>query len=807
MQSPSDPENPLPRKGKSSTLRNSRRSIGTLGRTGSGHSVSDSAKTIKVGSKFRTMGGSSNTMTTKNSSARSQSINNSFDKIKATFNGDLSFRSFVSDLDLESPEMTPIGEGSQEDDLKRTAGQVLLHDTEEGSSELYPSADFTFGNGTENENCKFSIANISKGSLSRSIADDNISSGDFYDSISIAGASVMMDKSRAENVGRSGTRFVYIVLLITGIIVSVMINLFSRNYEYKNFELEFRSLARETAELAETNAEHTFSQLKTLATTVTSEGLLERERLRVINYGNGSDLGGSWPNVTIPYFDQRIQDFSQSFGAIMLLYAPLVQAKDKETWEEYANIHSPWLKSSNNSNHFHHNPLAPSSSLNGTITTNLGDLTSEENDMGDVNQSVMDHNSMNHEVMDDDFVDDYDMGHDAMSNDTMNNDAMDHSGHDGSGGRKLYDEHHHGSHHHGNEDGFLKIHSCAHLDIGETREGFFNVSAFEDEILTNYGGFETPQGISAPIYQYGGPDHERTHHTNIALMDLMTHPIVRKEILASIEYDVPVISEYMDVNFLTEGLSNIDHESENISALFNSNYSVYHNQGKMDLDADPFSVTLPSIRSMTLHQVKESFEPNARTIGFVVGIVPWDEFFKNFLRPPPTETTGTITSPDDTYTSREVNGIVVVVTSDCGSMFTFVLNNRDGTTEVRLGDWKEQYEKYQHLNHTSKFFWKEHAKGKSKHCHFDLNIYPNDEFRAEYREGSVPIYSSIVGGIFLFTALLFACYDHFIFKGQQHIVNEASGMVVQNARRAAKNERGMCRRCFQLEDRSRNEVE
>jgi len=758
-QSPNDLENPLPRKKRSSALQNSRGSSGApLGRTGSGRSVSASAKTIKVGSTLRTsFGGSQNTMTTKNSSSRTQTVNNSFDKIKATFNGDLSFRSFVSDLDLESPEMTPIGESS-EDELKRIAGLLPLQDTE-GSSDLYPSADFTLIS-AENQNCgnsKFSGANASKGSRSRSLVEDNASSAEFYDNVSLAGASVMMDKNRAENVGRSGTRFVYIVLLITGIIVSVMINLFARNYEYKNFELEFRSLARETADLAETNAEHTFSQLQTLATTVTSEGLLERERLRAINHKNYSDLEGSWPNVTIPHFDKRIDDFSESFGAIMLLYVPLVEAKDKDLWEMYANMHAPW-EANLNDIHPIHTSLISSPSLNGNTNASVGDVISEESEMGDMNST---------------------MGH-----------AMNHT-RDGSGRRRMGHDYSQGSNHSSTVDGFLKIHSCAHLDMDIAQERFFDVHEFEDEVLTDFGGFLNPQGLSAPIYQYGGPGHERTHNSYIALMDLMTHPIFKKEVIASIEYDVPVISEYMDVNFLLEGLSNVDPDDGNAaSLLFNTDHSVYLNQGNNVADPDASNVTLPSIRSMTLHPVKDSFEPNATTTGFVVGVVPWHAFFKNVLKTATTGVTAGTTTVASDGEKKEVNGIVVVVTSDCGSVFTFVLNNRDQTTEVRLGDWTEQYENFQHLNHTSKFFWKEHAKGRSKHCHFDLKIYPNAEFRSEYREGSVIIYSSIVGGIFLFTALLFACYDHFIFKGQQHIVNEASGMVVQNARRAAKNERG-----------------
>jgi len=43
----------------------------------------------------------------------------------------------------------------------------------------------------------------------------------------------------------------------------------------------------------------------------------------------------------------------------------------------------------------------------------------------------------------------------------------------------------------------------------------------------------------------------------------------------------------------------------------------------------------------------------------------------------------------------------------------------------------------------------------------------------------------------LFTAGLFTCYDAFVFKRQRHIVNEATGMIVENARRAARNERDL----------------
>jgi len=140
--------------------------------------------------------------------------------------------------------------------------------------------------------------------------------------------------------------------------------------------------------------------------------------------------------------------------------------------------------------------------------------------------------------------------------------------------------------------------------------------------------------------------------------------------------------------------------------------------------------------------------------------------------------------------ARQVNGIVVKVVSDCGSVFTFVMNAGSAPSQVRLGDWKEQYEKYEYLNQTSRFLPKEHINGSMSHCHFTLHIYPNDEFRNMYRRSNISRWYAMIGaGIFLFTAFVFGCYDSLIFKGQRHIVNEASGMIVQNARRAAKNER------------------
>ena len=181
-----------------------------------------------------------------------------------------------------------------------------------------------------------------------------------------------------------------------------------------------------------------------------------------------------------------------------------------------------------------------------------------------------------------------------------------------------------------------------------------------------------------------------------------------------------------------------------------------------------------------------------------MGVVPWHTYFQNVLKTSKEPTENSTSTKDDDLFEEKINGIVVKVSSNCGSVFTFVLDYQKETTNVRLGDWDELYEKYQDLVYTSRFFGKEQPDGYSLFCYYDLHIYPSDEFRDAFRTNDAWIYALTVWGIFLFTALLFSCYDRLIFKGQQYIVNEATGMIVENARRAAKNERGKYQ-CLSME--------
>jgi hypothetical protein len=135
------------------------------------------------------------------------------------------------------------------------------------------------------------------------------------------------------------------------------------------------------------------------------------------------------------------------------------------------------------------------------------------------------------------------------------------------------------------------------------------------------------------------------------MMDLYTHQVFKKEFISSLEYDVPVISEAMDLQFLLD---------------FIEIGNTTKNDGRL--------------RSFTLHEVKEDFLPNSRTVGFVSGVVPWDTFFSGIL-------------PD------KVEGVVVVVVSDCGSNMTFVVNGRDVNIWQSHGDWHDTEVRFrsQHL--------------------------------------------------------------------------------------------------------------
>lgn len=253
-------------------------------------------------------------------------------------------------------------------------------------------------------------------------------------------------------------------------------------------------------------------------------------------------------------------------------------------------------------------------------------------------------------------------------------------------------------------------------DFNDTRRGFVDADNFMEEVLHNLT--YNPDGFSAPISQYG----PGLMDTSLTMLDLFTHPIFKKEIVASLEYNVPVISEVEDLEFL------LQHIQPNNETFEEHDYSL--------------------LRSFTLDPVKEDFYNTSKTVGFIVGVVPWNTFFRNLL-------------------PENVNGIVVKVTSDCGKNFTYVVNGgkEDWAAE---GDWHDP--QYDHMEQRHKFFWKDHHKGTSRHCHFDLLIYPSKEFAQVYQSNDPALYAFIVVATFLFTAVVFYFYDTYQSRKQKAVL-------------------------------------
>lgn len=281
------------------------------------------------------------------------------------------------------------------------------------------------------------------------------------------------------------------------------------------------------------------------------------------------------------------------------------------------------------------------------------------------------------------------------------------------------------------------IHPCEYCQyINDTRQGFDDQDEVMEQIMSSLQ-YEI-DGFTLPVSQYG--PSPVWNDTSLALMDLWTHAVFKKEVVASLEYDVPVISETLDLDFLLQ---------------FITTQRESHSRDRNIL------------RSFTLDQVKDNFGEDAQTIGYVIGIVPWSTFFQNLL-------------------PENVNGIVVIVESDCGSEFTYIVNGGQDDW-CAIGDHHDP--KYESMKQEYEFFWKEHPKGTSRHCHFDLAIYPSNDFHKQYESNEPVLYAGLVGLAFLFVAVVFALYDVFIYQRQKRVLMDAQNLVIENATNSARKER------------------
>ncbi|CAB9527019.1 Receptor-type guanylate cyclase gcy [Seminavis robusta] len=408
-------------------------------------------------------------------------------------------------------------------------------------------------------------------------------------------------------------RIVLVSLFLAALVFGLATYFVMLASQHAEFESSFESFARETADIAENNAENSLGHLRNLATAITSQ-VVDNEQ-------------ATFPFVTIPHFDLRTQEIADLTGIEMILFVPFVTQQDAKTssqeqqahddWETYTMEHQDWILQDYNYRGWDPSTLTP-------IPRHIYNYTLPPN-------------------------------------------------------------------------------------FNETRPGFVDEGAFMEEILSNMSYH--PSFFQAPVAQYG----PRLVDTSLAKLDLLTHPIFKKEMVASLEYNVPVISETEDLEFLLQHIQPTN------------------------------GSTTTELRSFTLETVKEDFRNNSRTVGFLVSVVPWKIFFRNLL---PTN----------------INGIVVKVVSDCGANFTYVCNGgRDdwaANGDHYNNDDDDNHQYYKDMKQHFPFFWKDHPTGASRHCHFDLVIFPNDEFADNYLTNDPLYYALIVVGVFIVTASLFVVYDY-----------------------------------------------
>ena len=471
------------------------------------------------------------------------------------------------------------------------------------------------------------------------------------------------------------------ICLATGLVLVTYFLL--KKGEIIEFETAFNIYARELDVVVNMRSENVFGQLQSLATEVRTTSSSS-----TINNDGDHSVVHYRHEVTIPDFDLRAEEITNMTGIEMLMFVPFVPNEQRESFEEYQRNNQQWITEG----------FVSFGSVVLKIKQSLWKCRNVETNTCYLAISLL---SYLHRIY-----------------------TKEHRGWDTSNLLHIPS----------------KIHNYTLPEgYNDTRRGYVD-SGFMEEIVANRTNGIVGAGMSLPIAQIG----PRLMDTSIVNLDLFTHPIFKKETVASLEYGVPVVSELEDLKFLLK----------NVQLTTNETYS----------SSEVVDYSLP--RSFTLDPVRAGYDDNDPIIGFVVGVIQWNTFFKDIV-------------PVD------VHGIVVEVVSDCGRSFTYVVNggkddewyldfDEDGSVLVEeLADKKTKEKKaYQYLEKEYKFFWKEHHKGTSRHCHFDLLITPNEDFASAYITQTPIFYAGVVLAGFVFLGLCFFIYDYYNHKKHVRVTRE-----------------------------------
>jgi class 3 adenylate cyclase len=256
----------------------------------------------------------------------------------------------------------------------------------------------------------------------------------------------------------------------------------------------------------------------------------------------------------------------------------------------------------------------------------------------------------------------------------------------------------------------LDVQGLGEVSPGEIAE---EVYPFSEEVDMT----QDPE-VFVPLWQIG----KAPTNSSIVMMDLNTHPSFKRMFSDVLDIKHVLLSDVVDLDFLIEFSTDADDRKE-------------------------------QPRSYILTPVFDTFQDDAKVVGFVIAVLPWESYFTNIL-------------PEGT------NGFVVYVEDSCGSEFTYELN---GPRAEYVGEGALQNYKFEDIRQSSTFAESARYGGESSaaHCDYTLNIYPSATYRKTFNTIGPILISLIVTGIFIFTACVFGVYDHLVEQRQSKILATA----------------------------------
>ena len=249
-----------------------------------------------------------------------------------------------------------------------------------------------------------------------------------------------------------------------------------------------------------------------------------------------------------------------------------------------------------------------------------------------------------------------------------------------------------------------------------------------------------------PVWQMAGAPV----NASIVNLDLLTRSSFEHTMIDVLQNTKGILSDICDFSYLTEDLIGVNAEDE----------------GE------------PHPQSYILEPVYDSFDDDAEVVGFVIGVFPWNGYFRNVL-------------PDDI-------DVTLVIDDRCGDVHTYEINGPEAfyvgdgdlhpTAEAHLkysvefATFARHQEgahpnRYHQLNGTVSFeekfgstyseMFEDTSMG---HCAYVLDVYPAQGLRALYTTNRARLYAWCVFAIFGLILLLLMLFDYMVVRRQRKLM-------------------------------------